>query len=104
SVKVRGETARLKGDLLHYTASTASEHHLRMDRYTTLAAQEALCHGKTASLVSILMSPVGTFFKSYLFNLGFLDGVPGLAIACFAAHYVFLKKLKVWEARVETAR
>jgi len=34
-------------------------------------------------------------------KLGFLDGVPGLAIARFAAHYDFLKKLKLWEMRVK---
>jgi glycosyltransferase involved in cell wall biosynthesis len=103
SVSVRGETGRLRGDLLHYTADSASEHHLRMDRYTTLAAQEALSQGEGVSAASILLSPPVAFIKSYIFKLGFLDGVPGLAIARFAAHYVFLKKLKIWEAHRKPA-
>jgi glycosyltransferase involved in cell wall biosynthesis len=98
SVSVRGETARLRGDLLHYTADSASEHHLRMDRYTTLAALEALSQSKSVTAASILLSPPVAFIKSYIFKLGFLDGVPGVAIARFASHYVFLKKLKIWEA------
>jgi len=97
SVSVHGKTGRLRGDLLHYTADSASEHHLRMDRYTTLAAQESLTQGKRVSAGSILFSPPAAFIRSYFLKLGFLDGVPGLAIASFAAHYVFLKKLKIWE-------
>jgi glycosyltransferase involved in cell wall biosynthesis len=98
SVKVKGGTGRLEGNLLHYTVGSVSEHHLRMDRYTTLAAREAVDAGKTVSLGSILFSPAAAFVRSYIFKLGFLDGLPGLAIAYFAAHYIFLKKMKIWEA------
>lgn len=97
SVEVNGRVARLTGDILHYTVRNASDHHLRIDRYTTLAAKESLQKGKRSSLVSILVSPIATFIRTYIFKRGFLDGIPGLAIAFFAAHYVFLKKLKVWE-------
>jgi glycosyltransferase involved in cell wall biosynthesis len=99
SVSIKGQAGRLNGDLLHYTASSASEHHLRMDRYTTLAALEALANGQTTSAISILTAPVAVFIKSYFLKAGFLDGVPGLAISYFAAHYVFLKKLKIWEGK-----
>jgi len=45
----------------------------------------------------LLISPIAGFFRSYLFRLGFLDGIPGLAIAYFAAHYNFLKHIKLSE-------
>jgi glycosyltransferase involved in cell wall biosynthesis len=98
SVSVNGSIERLKGNLLHYTLRNSSEHHLRLDRYTTIAAREQVEKGKKATLAALLLSPAVAFIRSYIFRLGFLDGVPGLAIAYFAAHYVFLKKLKVWEA------
>lgn len=98
SVEVRGKVARLKGDILHYTIRNSSEHHLRLDRYTTLAAEDRIRAGKTTTLAALLLSPVLAFVRSYFLRLGFLDGIQGLAIAWFAAHYVFLKKLKVWEA------
>jgi len=97
SVTVSGKIARLKGEIRHYTIRSASEHQLRMDRYTTLAAQEMLARGKRASVLRLLVSPPATLIKSYVFKLGFLDGVPGLAISYFAAHYDFLKTLKLWE-------
>jgi len=101
SLEVNGRVNRLNGDILHYTVRDAAEHHLRMDRYTTLAAEELCSRGKRASLGSLLVSPVVVFLRSYLFKLGFLDGIPGLAIARFAAHYEFLKNLKLWEMRMK---
>lgn len=101
SLEVKGSVTRLEGNLLHYTVRDASEHHLRMDRYTTLAAEELFSRGKKASVGSLFISPLVVFLRSYLFKLGFLDGVPGLAIARFAAHYEFLKTLKLWEMRAK---
>jgi glycosyltransferase involved in cell wall biosynthesis len=97
SVIPDGEVGRLRGDLLHFTVRSVSEHHQRIDRYTTLAAQQAFAQRKRASLLSLVISPPLTFLRSYLLKLGFLDGVQGLAIAFFAAYYVFLKNLKLWE-------
>jgi glycosyltransferase involved in cell wall biosynthesis len=99
SVEVEGASGRLEGEILHYTVRNASQHHLRLDRYTTLAAEELRSQGKRASAWSMLVSPVAAFIRSYILRLGFLDGVPGLAIAYFAAQYVFLKNLKLWEKR-----
>ena len=97
SLEVRGNVKRIEGELLHYTVRDASEHHLRMDRYTTLAAEELYSKGKRASSGSLMVSPALVFLRSYLFKLGFLDGIPGFVIARFAAHYEFLKNLKLWE-------
>ena len=97
SLSVNGRIDRLEGNLLHFTVRNASEHHQRMDRYTTLAAEELLARGKRASTGSLVVAPAVVFLRSYVFKLGFLDGIPGLAIARFAAHYEFLKNLKLWE-------
>jgi len=97
SVESDGKVERLKGPLLHYTVRNASDHHSRIDRYTTLAAEEMAAQGKRMTAISLLISPLMAFIRAYLFRLGFLDGVPGLAIAYFAAHYVFLKGIKRWE-------
>lgn len=101
TLEADGKIERLYGDILHYTVRDASEHHLRMDRYTTLAAEQAYSQRKRASILSLLVSPAGVFLRSYILKLGFLDGVPGLAIARFAAHYEFLKNLKLWEMRMK---
>jgi glycosyltransferase involved in cell wall biosynthesis len=99
TLEANGVVERLRGEILHYTVRNASEHHLRMDRYTRLAAQQSYSQGKRASIVKLFLSPVVVFLRSYVLKLGLLDGVPGLAIAGFAAHYEFLKNLKLWEMR-----
>ena len=43
----------------------------------------------------LIFEPPWTFFRTYFVNLGFLDGVEGLAIANLAALYNFLKYAKV---------
>jgi glycosyltransferase involved in cell wall biosynthesis len=103
ALAVEGPVKRLSGDLLHYTVRDASEHHLRMDRYTTLAAEKSFQEGKRSSFISVLFSPSIVFVRSYLLKLGFLDGIPGLAIAWFASHYQFLKALKLWEKQNSSA-
>jgi apolipoprotein N-acyltransferase len=65
-----------------------------MNRYTDLAAQALLAAGQRVSLWKLLFWPPATFFKTYVLRLGCLDGFPGLCIAWFAAHYVFLKYAK----------
>ena len=97
SVESEGSVERLTGPILHYTVRNASDHHLRLDRYTTLAAEEMAEQGKRVTTLSLLWSPVMAFIRAYVFRRGFLDGIPGLAIAFFAAHYVFLKGIKLWE-------
>ena len=97
SVESEGAVERLTGPILHYTVRNASDHHLRLDRYTTLAAEEMAEQGKRVTPLSLLWSPVMAFIRAYVFRRGFLDGIPGLAIASFAAPYVFLKELKLWE-------
>ncbi len=97
SVKVDGRIERLRGEILHYTIRNSSEHHQRLDRYTTLAAQELETKGKRLSRAALFVAPVTAFIRSYVLRAGFLDGIPGLAIACFAGYYVFLKNLKLWE-------
>jgi len=97
TLQANGEVRMLTGDILHYTVRDAGEHHLRMNRYTTLAAQQKYSQGKRTTLASLFVSPVAVFLRSYIFKLGFLDGIPGLAIARFSAHYEFLKNLKLWE-------
>jgi glycosyltransferase involved in cell wall biosynthesis len=81
----------LKGDLLHYSYSTITEHIDRTDRYATLAAQELLAQGKSTSLLKQIFSPVLKFIKFYVIGMGFLDGWHGLVIAWVSANGTYLK-------------
>jgi glycosyltransferase involved in cell wall biosynthesis len=87
---------RLKGDLLHYSFHTISQHSAQVNRYSTLAAQEKLASGKKPSLLKLLFSPGWSFIQMYLLKLGFLDGRAGFIIAVISAHARFLRYAKMW--------
>lgn len=98
SVEVQGRVGQLQGDLLHFTRRNLMEHHLVLGHYTTLAAQSDRTEGRRVSVAQLLLRPPAAFLKSYIFRLGFLDGVAGLIIAYFAAYYVYLRLAKAWES------
>lgn len=77
-VLVDDTVATLQGDLIHDSAETLESYFAKQNRYTTLAAQDALARGKSASVPHLLISPALRFFKFYFLRGGFLDGVPGL--------------------------
>jgi len=97
SVRLASPAGTLDGDLLHYTVEGLSDHHRRIDRYTTLAAKALAAKGARPSLARAACQPVAAFLKSYVVKQGFRDGAAGLAIAGFAAYYVFLRQMKLWE-------
>lgn len=89
---------KLSGDILHFTVQGASHHHKMIgERYAPLAAQGMFESGRRTSASNILFAGPSAFIRSYLLKAGFLDGLPGIAIANFAAHHAFLKHLLLWE-------
>lgn len=94
SVQVTGRVGHLSSNLLHFTCGSLSEHLKVMDRYTTLAAEQIVATGKHIGWGRLVLDPPWTFLRSYIFKLGFLDGIEGLAIAYMAALYNFLKYAK----------
>lgn len=87
---------RLKGDLLHYSYHTVSDHVKRTDLYSTLGAKELYENGKKPSLLKLLFNPWLKFNKMYFIKLGFLDGMAGLTIALITAYSTFLKYIKLY--------
>lgn len=91
------EVEHLKGDLLHYSYNSITDHIARMNSYTTIMAKSAFDKEKKASLFKIIFSPTFNFFKRYFLKLGFLDGYYGFVISVLGAYYNFLKYVKLRE-------
>ncbi len=91
-------TSDLRHDILHYSVDDAGHHHRMIgERYAPLAAEQMLAEGRIASPTRIALAAPAAFLRSYVLKAGFLDGLPGLSIASFAAHHAFLKNLLLWE-------
>ncbi|MCU0393375.1 MAG: glycosyltransferase family 2 protein [Thermoflexibacter sp.] len=94
------ESARvkhLKGNILHYSYYNIEGHIKQMNFFTSILSKEYVKKGKKASWFKILVSPLFTFLRGYIFRLGFLDGYHGLVINLISAHATFIKYIKVKE-------
>lgn len=96
-VLVEGPTGRLAGDLLHYSFRSVADHVGRMNSYSSIAARAKRDRGVRFRLADLLVRPPWRFFRMYLVQGAWRDGVAGLAMAVIETFYVFLKYLKMWE-------
>ncbi len=97
-LQVVGPVGDLAGHLDHHTHPTVVSHELKIERYSTLAAEERIGAGKpNAAWYHLLFNPVWAFVKFYLFRGGYRDGLPGFIVSGFSAAHVLLKYAKLWE-------
>ncbi|CAG4884699.1 Lipopolysaccharide core biosynthesis glycosyltransferase KdtX [Georgfuchsia toluolica] len=94
----------LRGDLLHDSAESLDHYLAKQNRYTTLAAQEALARGKRASASKLLLSPLLRFIKFYFLRRGFLDGLPGLVHILIGCQNSFAKYAKMLAIQANSAK
>jgi glycosyltransferase involved in cell wall biosynthesis len=94
TVQVTGTIGHLESDLLHFTCNSLSEHLKTLDRYTTLAAEQLVAQKANIGWSKLIVDPMWTFFRSYVIQQGFRDGLEGLTIAQMASFYNFVKYAK----------
>jgi len=95
-VLVDGSAGTLQGDLLHESAESLEAYLAKQNRYSSLAAEEALACGERATAAHLLLSPLLRFVKFYFIRLGLLDGLPGLVhilAGCAASFAKYAKML-----------
>ncbi|MBL7923338.1 MAG: glycosyltransferase family 2 protein [Bacteroidia bacterium] len=89
-------TMQLKGDILHYSYSSLSDHLKQIDRFSTIGARALYEKGETGSLLKLFYKPPARFIRNYILRRGFLDGLTGFIIGVNSAHAVFLKYLRLY--------
>lgn len=92
---INEKVQHIKGDLLHYSYNTISEHTAKLDYFSSIAANAYFKDGRKASFFHLRIRPPYAFFRDYVLRLGFLDGYAGWVIAKFSAYYTFLKYVKL---------
>ncbi|MBC5764514.1 glycosyltransferase family 2 protein [Ramlibacter albus] len=88
--------ARLRNDLLHESFPDLESVLGKLDRYSTAGAQRMLQQGKRGSLGRAVASGVWAFIRTYLLQLGFLDGRRGFMLAVSNAEGTYYRYLKLW--------
>lgn len=85
------------GSIRHYSYHSISEFITKMDRYSTLFAENHRGR-KTASPFKAITNGGYSFFRTYVIKRGFLDGYVGLLIAFSHMATNFYKYMKLYEA------
>ena len=96
-VEVKGETGRLKGELLHRTYRDISHHLNVINQYTTIAANQKYARRIKFPIFHAVFSSVFYFLDSYIIRKGIFHGSRGLILSVMGSYYVFLKYAKLWE-------
>jgi glycosyltransferase involved in cell wall biosynthesis len=96
-VEVEGGVRRLRGSLEHHSYRDLADQIDRIQFFSAQSAQALHASGRRARLRDLCLRPPARFLRAYLLRAGFLDGVPGFAIAAATAFHVFLKYAKLWE-------
>lgn len=84
----------LKGDLLHYSYSSVSDHIQRVEKYSDIAARQKVAKGQSCSKTKIWLGPKWKFFKDFVIKMGFMDGYWGYVVCRINALENFVKYTK----------
>jgi glycosyltransferase involved in cell wall biosynthesis len=94
----RNKTQKLRGHLLHYAYLTVDEHLQQVHRFAEIAARAKYKKGESVSfIINIIFSPLFRFLKSFIFQLGFLDGYYGFIFCTASASMTFFKYVRLYE-------
>jgi (heptosyl)LPS beta-1,4-glucosyltransferase len=99
AVRPTGPIGTLSGNLVHRTYRGIGDYLKRMDRYTSLAAEEKIASQKAPTLLDLVLRPPFTFGKMYVLKRGFLDGRTGFLLSVLYAFYTFVKYAKALEQK-----
>jgi glycosyltransferase involved in cell wall biosynthesis len=97
AVEVAGIVGELDVPIEHFTESSLAKILQKIDKYSTLGAEEAFKDGKHSSAFSAFMRAFFTFNQDYFLRLGILDGRQGLTLAVTDAVNKFFKYAKLSE-------
>jgi glycosyltransferase involved in cell wall biosynthesis len=96
---VHGKTAKLKGEMIHYPYKDISRQLCTIDNYSDIVSDRLFKEKSAFPLVKMYIKPPVKFIETYIYKLGFLDGLPGFVISVLSSYYVFMKYAKLWEKR-----
>ena len=100
-----GRSGRLNSKLDHITCPPTmaglNRYFQRFNRYTTQAAERYHREGRVPRWYCFFLHPGWEFFKMYILKLGFLDGIPGLAVCGFSSFTRFVRYMKLY-ARIRS--
>lgn len=100
-----GEVPILKNTIEHHMVDlTFTEYAFRLAKYGYWGAGQMWRDGKRVKVLDVVTRPLWRFFKTYVLQLGILDGARGLVFCMLQAYGTFMKFAIMWGWQVNDAR
>jgi glycosyltransferase involved in cell wall biosynthesis len=104
-MQTRDEPVILESALDHHMVDSIEEYADRTRRYAFWGAAQLWQDGRRdIGLWHVLVRPAWRFFRTYIFQLGMLEGVRGLIMCGVPAYGCFLKYATVWSWKTDLGR
>ncbi|HEX4963193.1 MAG TPA: glycosyltransferase family 2 protein [Thermoanaerobaculia bacterium] len=100
----RGPAPVLHSFMEHYMADTLDEYIRRIEKYSFWGAAQNWKERKKSGFVEVFGRSIWRFFRTYVFQLGILDGMHGLVFCMLQAYGTYLKWALLWGWHVNAAR
>ncbi len=97
-IRVEGETAYLKNDIIHYNYDTIMQFLSKMANiYAPNEAEQKIANGYIFNWRDAIRFPIGEFLSRFFAREGYKDGFHGLMLSIFMAFYHFTVFANIWE-------
>jgi len=96
-----GTVGKLKNKLYHNTYITFDKYIEKMNRYAWWQAKDYDKKTGTLNPYHFVIKPFWGFFKHYIIQSGFRDGLVGFTIGILQAYVIFMRYVKLWLLRRE---
>ena len=96
-VETDGTIRKLVGLVHHHTYDTLESYLEKMNRYSSLSAEEMSAAGRRSSLAGAVLRAHVTFWRMWFLRAGFLDGWQGTVLCLVSGFYTLGKYVKLWQ-------
>ena len=100
----RGPAPVLRSSMEHYMTDSLDEYIRRIEKYSFWGAAQNWREKKTSGPTEVFGRSIWRFFRTYIFQLGVLDGMHGLVFCMLQAYGTYLKWALLWGWHVNAAR
>lgn len=100
----QGPAPRLRHPMEHYMTDSLDDYVRRIEKYSFWGAAQNWKEGKRSGAVEVFGRSAWRFLRTYVFQLGILDGLHGLVFCMLQAYGSYLKWALLWGWHVNARR
>jgi glycosyltransferase involved in cell wall biosynthesis len=100
----RGPAPLLRNPMEHYMTDSFDDYARRIEKYSYWGAAQNWREGKKSGALEVFGRSIWRFLRTWVFQLGILDGMHGVVFCMLQAYGTYLKWALLWGWHVNAAR